>query len=354
MYLPNRKLLAMIGATAAAVGSTALLAAPAQAAAVGSAKVDTYGVVSFAASTGKTNGLTITVSGQTVTLDDLVTIKAGAGCAAVAGDKTKVTCTATKISSLSVNLGDKNDWVKNKTGLGISIDGGAGNDTLVGGSANDRIVGGSGNDKIYGGAGGEVIYGNSGNDIVYGGAGTDNVSGGTGNDKIYGQDGDDQVYGGSGTDLINGAAGRDRLHGGAGADKIYAGAGTGTATEFGDQVWGDSGNDTIYGEAGDDEIYAGSGNDTVDAGSSDDIVLGQSGNDTINGGSGDDALAGESIDDKFKAIGSSKAKDKLTGGSGVDLCLVLKSGKASCEYKSFQDYIGNLSASRAAVIGRLG
>jgi len=46
--------------------------------------------------------------------------------------------------------------------LGITFDGGAGDDTIVGGSGNDLIDGGDGNDSITGGRGNDVIFGGAG------------------------------------------------------------------------------------------------------------------------------------------------------------------------------------------------
>lgn len=296
MRLINRRVLALIGATAAAVGTSAFLSAPAQAAATGTVKTAGTGTVQFTAAAGKANGVTVTVSGKVVTVDDKVALKPGTGCAAVAGDKTKVTCTLTgTFTTLSVKLGDKNDWVKNKTSAKMTAEGGAGNDTIYGGSSADKI------------------YGNAGNDTLYGGAGNDKISAGAGTDKVYGGAGDDDIYGGAG-------------------------------------------NDKIWGQAGDDGIQAGSGNDVVSAGNGHDVVIGLSGNDTILGGSGDDILIGETITETFRPAGSAKAKDKVYGNSGIDLGLVTKSGKlSSIEAKTLEKWYallgnaGSLSSATSSV-----
>ena len=75
MFLINRRALAAIGVTAAAIGSSALLSAPAQAAAAGTAKVVGAGTVQFTALAGKANGLTITISGQKEPLGELVAVR---------------------------------------------------------------------------------------------------------------------------------------------------------------------------------------------------------------------------------------------------------------------------------------
>ena len=86
-------------------------------------------------------GLTLTVSGRTITLDDRVAIKAGPGCKAVKGDRTKVKCT-TKASptELSIVLGDKSDAFYNRSHAYTVVEAGAGNDTLLGGPGKNRIT----------------------------------------------------------------------------------------------------------------------------------------------------------------------------------------------------------------------
>ncbi|MFI7546802.1 calcium-binding protein [Actinoplanes sp. NPDC049599] len=227
MYLFNRKALAAIGVAVAA--TTTLLAAPAQAATTGTAQVlgEHNSVVRFTAAAGKANTLVITISGRTVTLNDRVAIKAGKGCKAVKGDRTKVRCTTARTpTELSVTLGNKNDRVTNKTGVPMVAEGGSGNDTLTGGSNRNRLFGGSGNDKLTGGARTDAIDGGKGNDTIYGGKGDDWLQGGVGNDTIYGGKGDDWLQGGVGNDTIYGQAGDDTLLGGPGKDKLSGGAGT--------------------------------------------------------------------------------------------------------------------------------
>ncbi|MFL6019357.1 MAG: calcium-binding protein, partial [Gaiellaceae bacterium] len=83
------------------------------------------------------------------------------------------------------------------TGVGaltqLSLDGGAGVDTLNGSDGADLILGGEGND---------VLSGGSGDDRVVGDRGTDTLNGGAGDDTLVWNNGD-------GTDVANGDAGRD-------------------------------------------------------------------------------------------------------------------------------------------------
>jgi hypothetical protein len=75
----------------------------------------------------------------------------------------------------------------------LSVDGGAGADTVVGSDGPDLILGGEGNDVLSGGAG---------DDRIVGDRGTDTMNGGAGDDTLVWNNGD-------GTDVMNGDAGRD-------------------------------------------------------------------------------------------------------------------------------------------------
>jgi len=70
--------------------------------------------------------------------------------------------------------------------IAITVDGGAGNDTILGGNGADRLLGGDGND---------VVDGNQGNDVALLGAGDDSFQWdpGDGNDTVEGQDGTDTM-----------------------------------------------------------------------------------------------------------------------------------------------------------------
>jgi len=70
--------------------------------------------------------------------------------------------------------------------ISLTVDGGAGNDSLTGGDGNDRLIGGDGNDLIVGGRG---------NDVALMGAGDDTFvwNPGDGSDVVEGQDGYDTM-----------------------------------------------------------------------------------------------------------------------------------------------------------------
>ena len=90
--------------------------------------------------------------------------------------------------------------------ISVTVDGGAGNDTIHGSNGNDTLLCGAGNDSLFGG---------DGNDFVDGNAGADTADLGAGNDVFLWDpgDGSDHVAGGAGFDemLFNGSAGGENF-----------------------------------------------------------------------------------------------------------------------------------------------
>ena len=64
----------------------------------------------------------------------------------------------------------------------ITVDGGAGNDTIVGGNGSDMLIGGDGNDFIDGQQGNDIAFLGGGNDVFQ-------WDPGDGSDIVEGQDG---------------------------------------------------------------------------------------------------------------------------------------------------------------------
>jgi Ca2+-binding RTX toxin-like protein len=273
----SRRGLAALATTAAAVSVGTLTATPAYAAGVhGTAKVSGT-TVSFVAAAGKANLIFITRSGRTVTIDNRSGwgIKAGAGCKAVSGDKTKVKCTTKKTPKLvKVAFGAKDDYIYNQTSLILVATGGAGSDHLQSMGAADRLYGGDGDDFLMGGNGANQLFGGAGADALFGGSGVDRMYGGPGNDGFRGL---------GGNDIMSDEAGQNTFDGGAGADTLYGGDGT-------DSMRGGDGNDTIYGRDGTDYLFGGKGNDRL--------------------------YSSPSSAESFR--------ERIDGGSGLDICTTVK------------------------------
>ncbi|GID96592.1 calcium-binding protein [Amorphoplanes digitatis] len=277
-----------------------VLASPAEAASTGVVRVIKTTEVEYKAASGRANKVVVTRSGRTVTIDDNVRIKAGKGCKAVRGDKTKIRCKLPKSPTrVRVFAGTRNDTVTNKTGIASLLDGGTGSDVLAGGTGNDKLYGGSGNDILGGNENADKLYGQGGNDSLEGGIGNDLLSGGAGDDHLegdvdpedsHGPYGADVLLGGSGRDTVDyyrpkaivdldGAKGDDGAPGerdtvGADVENITGGDGDNVFTGNGaaNRLTGGEGKDVFRGGAGNDELYGGYGSNRL---------YGEAGDDTI-------------------------------------------------------------------------
>jgi Ca2+-binding RTX toxin-like protein len=107
-----------------------------------------------------------------------------------------------------------------------SVNGGAGNDTIVPGpiaatsSCPEGCRLGIGSQTFEGGPGDDVVFGERGNDRLFGGAGDDKLFGGPGDDLLQGGPGDDLLIGGFGADTIDGEEGNDYVRGDATVDHL--------------------------------------------------------------------------------------------------------------------------------------
>ena len=279
---------------------------------------------------------------------------------------------------LVVNMGGGDD-ILSATGnlaslIGITVDGGAGNDTILGSNGNDLLFGGEGND---------FIDGNQGADSAFLGAGDDTFQWdpGDGSDLVDGQGGTDTL-------LFNGANiaeqmdvlpngsralftrnignitmdlnGIERINVNAlgGADLITVHDMTGTdvkeinvnlagtlggATGDGaaDQVvvQGTSDNDVIHAETIGTSgtvtglaavtnvtnletidqlvVDGGAGNDTLIGGAGSQVLHGGDGDDVLQGGAGDDQMFGDAGNDRM-VWNPGDGTDLMEGGDGID------------------------------------
>jgi Ca2+-binding RTX toxin-like protein len=203
----------------------------------------------------------------------------------------------------------------------LSVDGGAGADTVNGSDGPDLILGGEGNDMLSGGGD---------DDRVVGDRGADTMNGGTGDDTLVWNNGD-------GSDVVNGDGGRDdvEVNGAPAADDTFTVEPNGARIKFDRtnlvpfsldigssetmHANGLGGNDTItVGEVGAYELTGsgGPGNDTLTGAGSSETFLGGSGNDTITPGGGIDVASGDDGDDQVNI--RDRTADLARGGAGND------------------------------------
>ncbi len=201
----------------------------------------------------------------------------------------------------------------------VTMDGGAGNDTLLGGGGNDVFTGGTDNDSAAG---------NGGNDSLSGGDGKNTLNGGTGSDT-----------------LIENVSGTVTLT----SSKLTIGTSPNVQTDSLSNfesvlLIGGVGNDsisastakfavTLLGGAGDDTLIGGKGNDSLDGQAGNDALTGGAGNDSLNGGTEDDRVV-EAGNFNFTLTNTSLASVG-TGGSTDSL--------SGIEHASLTGGIGNNS-----------
>jgi Ca2+-binding RTX toxin-like protein len=218
-----------------------------------------------------------------------------------------------------------NDSVTANDGVGaltlLSVDGGAGADTVSGSDGPDLILGGEADD---------VLSGGGGDDRIVGDRGTDTMNGGAGDDTLVWNNGD-------GSDVANGDDGRDdvEVNGAAAAGDIFTVQPNGARIRFDRtnlvpfsidigssetlHANGLGGNDAItVGDVGSHEVTAsgGPGNDALTGGGSSETFLGGSGNDTITPGGGLDVVSANEGDDQVNV--RDRTADLARGGAGND------------------------------------
>ena len=193
----------------------------------------------------------------------------------------------------------------------IVVEGGAeGGQTINGTAGNDSLVGGPGNDTIDGLAGNDTLVGLGGDDSLIGGPGFDSMDGGLGNDTYVTDGGDNNITdaGGIDTIIIDGGHGGS-LDSGSGIENL-----------------------TIRGYEEHPEAASADGNelDNVirDEGAGRSFINGQGGNDTLIGSAGAQDFSFTGNFTPGVGYGEDYGHDVVDGGGGEDF-LVFSSGSAA-------------------------
>jgi len=354
-------------------------------------KIQTDMVITLA--DGTTHSVTLDDDGiagngiSTLTVDGVASpLSNDAGTVLISGgnlaDRIQVRSIDSGFQNLIRVLGNDGDDLldASSVGIAVSLDGGAGRDSIYGGAGadslfsgvgNDLVRGGAGNDTINAAAGADSVAGGSGDDSIQGGTGNDTLDGGSGNDTLGGQDNDDSLIGGDGDDSLFGGSGLDQLNGGLGNDIAGAfgdfnfavigntqltGLGTDTlvsieaasltggvanntldaslatipvtmlggdgndfliGSTLSDSLSGDNGNDTLLGGLGDDRLVGGAGDDSGSGGGGNDILYGGAGRDRLNGDDGNDTVSGQGSSND--TVSGGLGNDRIDGGDGLDI-----------------------------------
>lgn len=191
-------------------------------------------VVTFRANPGERNDVTLAPDGDRLRIIDLgAPLEVGDGCDRVAEDEAVCGTVSPDGLDALILTGDGADEVFVETGraklgpgsdvgVGTSISGGRGEDTLRGLAPGSLLSGGSGDDDVRGSFGHDFLLGRSGSDLLVGNRGSDRIFGGRGGDHLIGGKGDDRIAGGPGDDLVQAADDRrDEIACGPGMDRAY-------------------------------------------------------------------------------------------------------------------------------------
>jgi Ca2+-binding RTX toxin-like protein len=329
--------------------------------------------LSAPAGSGQGDGASDTVTVNGAAGDDRIRVASSGAGIAVNGLPAQVTINGAEGSNdtLLVNGGTGNDVIDASAlragQVGLTINGGAGNDTIIGSQGNDRVVGGTGNDAALLGAGDDVFVWNpgDGSDIVEGQAGNDtlvfnganiaeniDLSANGGRVRLTRDVGaitmdvndtetiDLNALGGTDTITVNDLTGTDvskvniDLGQSAGgpdgqADTVVLNATNGddvitvtnnngvvTVTGLAEDVTitnFDANDRIVINGLGGDDVIEASGlagmQLTANGGDGDDVLIGSAGNDILTGGAGDDVLIG------------GPGQDILDGGPGNNILL---------------------------------
>ena len=210
-----------------------------------------------------------------------------------------------------------NDTIKTSLAAFVSVDGGAGNDSLyaVGGAV--TLNGGEGNDTVENldniVSKGSMLLGGNGTDLIKNFGNESFVDGGADNDTIYSYGNKTSIQGAGGHDTIYNYGASISIDGGADNDYIFSNASNPT-------ILGGTGNDTIDNRATiKSYLDGGEGADFIKSTTANSTIHGGSGNDTINNNKGgsNSSIDGGDNDDYIKDL-SYNTNVTMFGGKGAD------------------------------------
>src|SRR5829696_2259180 len=276
--------------------------------------------------------------GEYTIIDPSVRVRVAAGCQSTG--RTTAVCSGDVTRVVVVGSGGSDRLSTTFLEVPVTLDGGAGADTLTGGASDDLLDGDDGADTLIGQGGRDDMRGDDENDRLIGGPGPDIVDGGRGMDTA-------QYTDATGPLTIDLAGNADDGQTGEG-DRVEADVERVLGGPFDDRIVAISGNHTFVGGEGNDSLLGGSGTDHLEGGPGDDRLNGGVGSDVLDGGEGSDLAdyagrfdpvdlnlrAGIAVTDRgsgtrrvretdhlfsFEAARGSSHADVLRGGPGANI-----------------------------------
>ncbi len=223
-------------------------------------------------------------------------IAAGTNCADVSGgQKTKVECDISGVVKIDL-AGADDRLIGGAPGNGMTIDAGAGNDSLTIGSGAVNTINGEGGDdtiEVGGASDQNTIDGGAGEDLILHPAGPNLINGGGNADTV--------VYQTSGAETFSVTLDDVRNDGLSGAENIHSDIENLTGGPERDRFIGSAAANTLKGGQGNDEIDGGPGQDALDGGEDEDEIHARDGaQDTIDCGFGQDTAMVDLVDTVIK------------------------------------------------------
>jgi Ca2+-binding RTX toxin-like protein len=258
------------------------------------------------------------------TTDDMTVVNQGGVVRFDRVDPGKFNVTMDEIERLSINSlqGDDKLVTAPDVTLPITVDAGAGKDSITTGGAADLVQGGEGDDFLNGAGGGDRVLGNPGADKMNGGDGDDTLvwNNGDGNDEMNGHAGLDRIEDnlGAANDISSLDVRNGKVHYARQNNPFELDVAESEVFEL--NTFG--GNDTLDVKPGIGSLIAvvadaGSGNDRFTGGDETDTFFGGLGNDTLDPGAGaGDLVDGQGDNDTLKV--RDNQPDLARGGSGTD------------------------------------
>jgi Ca2+-binding RTX toxin-like protein len=264
-----------------------------------------------------------------------------------------VTSTATLTSDgleaqSSANFALLLNQVQSTSGIGVVLQGGSGNDTLIASGSSDTLIAGSGTETLLSSGTGNLLLAGTGFDTLATSGSHDTLTGSTGKALLSSSGSGNTLIAGSGTgtlttsgsgDLLQGGSGSDTLIAAGNADTLLAGTGAETlvATDTGDTLIGGSGPDTLIASGSNDTLWDGNGSaigNTLIATGADDVLsaallpgtidtlVGAGDHDTLFVGAGTSVLIAQGSDETLigTPVAGAAGNDTMVGnGAGNTL-----------------------------------